>query len=382
MKVLVVCLMGLALASVALAGFVHPGVIYQKSQLDFVKNKIKAGAQPWATAFAQLKAHRYSSLSYAPKPRATVNCGAYNQPDEGCSDEKHDFTAALAHALMWVYTGNQAHAIKSRDIMDAWAKVNKAHTNVNAPLQTAWVASIVTRAAEIIRHTSNVWPAASVKRFENFLKTVHYPLIKKGRTVLSGGNWELAMAEAVVNIGVFTNDKKIFDQGVKLFERRLPAYVYMKKDGKLPVTPPGHKLKKAKLIKFWFNQKKFVNGLSQETCRDLDHTEYGLASIVNVAETARIQGVNLYGKHQKRIMAALEFHAKYVRGVAVPSWLCGGKLKKGIPGKSHTYEIGYNHYAGRKKLSMPQTKALLAKIRPTQTNFMMTWETLTHAKAL
>lgn len=121
----------------------------------------------------------------------------------------------------------------------------------------------MTRAAEIIRHTSNVWPAASVKRFENFLKTVHYPVIKKGRTVLSGGNWELAMAEAAINIGIFTNDKKIFDQGKKLFERRIKAYLYMKSDGKLPVAPPGKKLTKKQLMKYWYNQKKLVNGLAQ-----------------------------------------------------------------------------------------------------------------------
>ena len=38
-----------------------------------------------------------------------------------------------------------------------------------------------------------------------------------------------------------------------------------------------------------------VNGICQETCRDLGHTQYGMASTLNAAETARIQGVDLYG---------------------------------------------------------------------------------------
>jgi hypothetical protein len=45
-----------------------------------------------------------------------------------------------------------------------------------------------------------------------------------------------------------------------------------------------------------------VNGVSQETCRDFGHLSYGLASTFNVAETALIQGVDLYTPNADRLL--------------------------------------------------------------------------------
>lgn len=47
----------------------------------------------------------------------------------------------------------------------------------------------------------------------------------------------------------------------------------------------------------WYNQAEWssnVNGICQETCRDLGHTQYGLKSTLNAAATAATQGVALF----------------------------------------------------------------------------------------
>src|SRR4029079_8636828 len=82
----------------------------------------------------------------------------------------------------------------------------------------------------------------------------------------------------------------------------------------------------AALVAFWYDQTKYVDGLCQETCRDIGHVQYGLAAMINAAETATIQGTDLFAEESKRLRGALEFHAQYLNGVAVPSWLCGGSL--------------------------------------------------------
>lgn len=85
------------------------------------------------------------------------------------------------------------------------------------------------------------------------------------------------------------------------------------------------------IIKYWQGQSTFVDGLSQETCRDFTHTGYGISSISHVAETARIQGTDLYtGDTGTRLRYALGFHSLYALGAAVPSWLCNGVIKKGL----------------------------------------------------
>jgi hypothetical protein len=44
------------------------------------------------------------------------------------------------------------------------------------------------------------------------------------------------------------------------------------------------------------------------------------------------------------------------------------------------WEIAHNHYATRAGMMLPNTAALIAKIRPTGVDHEMAWETLTHAE--
>jgi hypothetical protein len=86
--------------------------------------------------------------------------------------------------------------------------------------------------------------------------------------------------------------------------------------------------------------------------------------------------VDLIGDEQKRISAALEFHAQYLDGTAVPSWLCGGSLT--AVSADPMWEIGYNQYATTLGLALPNTKALVLKQRPSAADHHMVWETLSH----
>jgi hypothetical protein len=360
----------------ATSGFVHPGILDDKAQLDFVKAKIAAGAEPWKSAFEAASGSNYGSLSYVASPVANVECGPYSNPDVGCSAEKDDATAAYTHALLWYFTGNAAHAQTAIGIMNAWSSTVKEHTNSNAPLQSAWVAEVFPRAAEIIRYTGAGWSASDAAAFETMLKNVYLPEVVDGSS--SNGNWELSMSEATMNIGVFLDDAATFQKGVALWRGRVPAYVYMTTDGATPVQPPKETLSASSLASFWYGQTTLVDGVAQETCRDLGHVQYGLAAMINAAETARIQGVDLYSEQAARIAAALEFHAQFLDGAAVPSWLCGGSLNAVSP--DAMWEIGFNEYAGRLGMSLPNTQELVGKIRPTWADHHMDWETLTHAE--
>jgi hypothetical protein len=364
-------------AQVGPTGFVHPGILVNKAQLDFIKGKVTAGQEPWKSAFNDAQKSRYASATYQATPRATVECGPYSTPDFGCSDEKSDVIAAYTNALLWYFTADESYAKRAVAIMNAWSAVLKEHTNSNAPLQSAWCGSVFPRAAEIIRYTYSGWATPDVARFGAMLKDVYLPEVIKGGS--ENGNWELSMSEASVAIGVFLDDKATFDIATTMWRKRVPAYLYLSTDGPFPVPPPkGNVTSPQALISFWYKQATFVDGLSQETCRDLGHVQLGLAAMINAAETARIQGVDLYGAESKRITAGLEYQAQYLNGAPVPATLCGGSLNAVSP--APMWEIAYNHYANRAGMTLPQTKTLVGKIRPTGTNHHMVWETLTHAE--
>ncbi|HEY4024458.1 MAG TPA: alginate lyase family protein, partial [Pseudonocardiaceae bacterium] len=271
-----------AATSFAPAAFVHPGVLDSTAQLDFVRAKVQANAEPWTSAYNAMIGSSYASLSRTPTPYTVVDCGPYSHPNVGCTNEREDAIAAYTDALAWYISGNQAYAQESINLMDAWSATITGHTNSNAPLQTGWAGSSWARAGELIRYTyTGGW--ANMDRFESMLRDVYLPTVIKGSN--SNGNWELVMMEAAVGISVFLDDKTDYDTAMNKFMLRVPAYVYLSSDGALPKTVPGSGLTtKQQIISYWQGQSTFVNGLTQETCRDFTHTGYGIASISDVAE--------------------------------------------------------------------------------------------------
>ncbi|CAG7852434.1 SubName: Full=Related to secreted protein-Streptomyces sviceus {ECO:0000313/EMBL:CCA74311.1} [Serendipita indica DSM 11827] len=359
------------------ASFVHPGVLLNTAQLNFIRSKVNAGAQPWSGAYSALLKEQLLSQSRNPTPRSVVNCGRSSNPDNGCTNERQDALAAYGNALAWYVSQDSKYAKKAISYFNAWSGVITDHTGPNAPLQTAWSGTSWARAAEIIRHTYSGWASSDITKFESMLRNVYLSAIINGdpRT----GNWDLVMMEASQGIAVFLNDKASYDKAMNRYLGRVPAFVYLETDSSYPKAAPGSpQTTKAQIISFWHDQSTFVNGIAQETCRDFVHTGYSIASIGHVAETSRIQGTDLYtGEVGTRLRHALGFHSLYQLGATVPSWLCKGKL---ILGLGPVTEIGFNAMNTRLGYGMANTQILTQNQRPAGTNWLfLGWETLTHA---
>jgi len=351
------------------AGFVHPGVLVNRAQLDEIKKRVAAGTEPQKAAFAALKGDKLGELDYTPHPRATVECGPRSNPDIGCKDEQADSEAAYAQALLWYATADAAYARNAVKIMNAWADtLTGGHTNANAEVQASWAGAVWPRAAEIIRYSYQGWSDAEIARFQNMLTTQYLPSLIHG--TCENGNKEMTMSEAIVNIGVFNDNRAAFDFGIKMWRGRAPAVIYLKSDGAQPVEAVGC----GQAI--WGNKgltPEFVDGLLQETARDSQHAAMAFAGMVDVAETARQQGIDLYAEQGKRVMAAMEFQAQYLP----PNH---AKPPENLEFNLHpTWEIAYNHFHDRLGIKLPKMAAVIAGNRPTGVNHHMNWETLTHA---
>jgi hypothetical protein len=378
-------------------GFVHPGILESRTQLDFVKGKIAAGASPWTAAFNKAKSSRFGNPAYAPRPVAIIDCAANSA---GCAAEQDDANAAYTNALMWYYTGNRAHAQASIRILNAWATTMKSSNGDQAHLNHAWAGEVFPRAAEIIRHTYT--PASgetplNVSALTTMFKNVILPQVAPGSkwAVYSNGNWDLSMTDASLNIAVFTNDRALFNSTIERWKTRVPTYIYLTSDGASPRPFPGNTSADtaAELKCTWLNMSgsgcavpsgfAYQNGQVAETCRDISHSIMGLEAMSNAAETAYIQGVDLYGQYQSRIVAAYEFTGKYnaalLNGGSIPGAVCGGKLNLGGTAYTLGWEIALNHYANRKGISMPYTQAMVNRQRPTSSVLHMNFQTLTHA---
>ena len=378
----------------AYAAYNHPGVLLSQAQLDFIKAQVASNAEPFASAYAAAVASPYGSLTYklqGPPSSNVIQCGSYSSPDDGCSASDQDGTAAYTQALLWYITGTTIYRDNAIKILNAYANVTYDYnpndkTTSNGPLQAAWDGDKWARAAEIIRYSSDKWSPAEITAFSNFLTNQIVPLISKGSG--NNGNWELSMAEALIGIAVFTDNPTLYAQATALWTRRVPAYIYdFAIDGGAPApfpvgTPKGTS---------WNGQTTFSaksSGVSQETCRDLEHTQFGMASMINAAETDYIQGGTLYTSQRARIEAGLELNTYYLTPPqpVVPSYLCAGggnELSRSI--FYPTFVIAYNEFHNRLGDSLPNTAAYIAtesvnlpdKIGA-GTNHMISNEVLTH----
>lgn len=365
--------------------WVHPGVLVSGEQLEYVKSQLLN--EPFKSAFANLLNSEYANTSWTlqgPPADLNIDCGGYDHPDKGCTFEDYDAVAAYTQALLFALTGNDEYAKTAIRIMDAYANV-KSYTNSNAPVQAAWSASKWTRAAEIIIHSNaSVWPGTSSNAFIAFLKNIILPHIKNGSN--SNGNWEASMIEGILGIAVLTEDEKLFNTAVDLWTSRVPSYLYFHTDGIKPVPFPHRPNGQGPPnTQGWYGQNVYdlrVDGLCQELCRDMEHSQMGISALLNAAETAYIQGVNLFEKEQMRIAAALEFHANILLGAKPGDFVCRNKGVVDATISYPTYEVGFNALHNRMSIDLPTSyKHIIDNVRPIKlpvNRWMNAWETLTH----
>ena len=317
-------------------------------------------------------------------------CGAYSQPDCGCTDETRDGQAAYAQALLWVIKGDKAYATTAIAILDAWSeKLKGGHAGENARLQASWAACLFTSAAEILAHTESGWAPEAKARFRSMLQTQFQPIIEtlfhvngwNWNTV--PGNWRSTGIEALLYIAIFTENQALFARCIRLWKDHIVASIYLESDGVRPKLLPNWTVvpTDAEVNKQWNSPYRYIEGMNIESCRDFAHTAYGLAATINVAETALLQGIDLYRDEETqamaRMMQTMEFHSRYENIALMPD-LC--RKYHGIKLSAQwTFEIGYAHYAVRLGQHLPETRAFVHRHRPTQGDFHYMWESLTHA---
>jgi len=330
----------------AQAEFIHPGIAHSQASIDFVKAKIASGEEPWASAWRSVQASRYVDLDWRPQPRAHVERGAYNNPDIGSSEFSADANASYRHALQWALTGKEAHARKSAEILNAWSSTLRSISNHDARLLVGMEGYEYCNAAELLRHTWDGWPQHEQATFEKMLRDVFYPIIKDFYPS-ANGNWDASMLQTMMAMGVFLDDRAMFDRAKDYF-------LHGEGNGAI-----GNYFK--------------PSGQCQESGRDQAHTQMGLDFLSATCETAWIQGIDLYGALDKRLLKGFEYTAKYNLGhddVPYEPYRSfeGRYYYKSISDKARgrlrpMYERVYNHYHNRKGLEAPFTWQAVQRLR-------------------
>lgn len=277
---LILCLSSLFYAPLAgqAQAFVHPGIYNTKAELDFVKAKIAANEQPWKGAYDRIKAS--VNTNFTPQPIANIKGDGPKFHFLRDSDQAYNF------ALLWYFSGNQTYANKAIQIFNAWSIFKTSEKG----LDTEWASSDLIPAAEIIEYSNAGWKAADITKFKTMVKTYLIPAINSNKS--NSDNRRTTGIRTMLGISVFLDDRKAFDTWIDDWKYYTPIYV-------------------------------LDNGQSKETCRDQHHVVYGLEGVFQGAETAWIQGVDLYALEKTRLTKFLELFSGWARGtVPIPSNVC------------------------------------------------------------
>ncbi len=328
----------------ATSAFVHPGLLHTRADLDRMKSMVEAGTQPYTAGYDVFKADSKSSSSYAmqgPFPETGRN------PDVHQAETEDDSSAAYQNAIMWYITGVHAYADKAIQILDGWSSTLKTISGSDAILAASLDGFKFVNAAEIIRYTNAGWSAADVASAENLFKNVFYPVIQNFAT-FANGNWSTGCIKAMMGIAVFTDDHAMFGRAIDWYDEG-----------------PDN----GSLVHYIIDE----TGQCQESGRDQQHAQLGIAHLAEASEVGWHQGFDMYGAANDRLLDGFEYTASYNLGNDVPfqpyTDTTGMYPHTAIspPDRCQLrpiYEMVYNHYVNRRGVSCPRTQQAAEKLRP------------------
>lgn len=337
---------GVATRALAQApGFAHPGLLHSNADLQRMKIAVAGKRSPIYEGYTVFEKSPFSHADYQMKgPLASVG----RNPTVGQADYDSDANAAYQNAIMWAITGDKRYAQTAIRIIDAWSNTLLSVTGRDAVLMAGLGPFKMVNAAEIIRYSDAGWPDVAVKHAEQHFLRVIYPVLAEFAP-FANGNWDDAALKTVMAIGIFCNDREIFESAVRYY-----------------VNGWGN----GSLTHYIIND----TGQVQETGRDQAHTQLGIGMLAECCEMAWHQGLNLYAYANNRLLKGFEYTAKYNLGYNdipyTPMLDRTGKYRHTHPSEiargnlRAVYEQVYNHYVHRVGLPAPFTKAAADRLRP------------------
>lgn len=321
------------------AAFTHPGLLHTADDLTRMKTAVAAKQSPVYDGYLALAAHARSSSSYAVQNIGQITTwgrGPANYQNQAVADS----AAAYQNALIWSVTGDTAHADKARDILNAWSTSLTAITGADGPLGAGLQAFKFVNAAELLRHTGyDGWATADLARCEESFLRVWYPALSS-YMLYANGNWDLTSLQSLLGIGVFCEEPTLFYDALRFAAAGAGNGSVLHRI----VTDVGQ---------------------GQESGRDQGHEQLAVGLLADAAQVAWNQGVDLWGFDENRILANVEYAARYNLGGDVPFVpdldRTGKYIKPTVSATSRgslppIYEMAYAHYAGVRGLDTPYTK--------------------------
>ncbi len=340
--------------------FVHPGCMSTQADLDRIKTKLAAGAEPWTSAYAVLANNGHSSASYTANPIPYPTRGGANQ---NYTSIMNDAAAAYQCALRYRLTGDTNFAESAMRNMDSYAKtVVQLRGDSNALLMMGAQGFDFACAAELLREYQPWVDSGGFAQFQNFLVYRFYTDAFNGNGIwwflmAHNGtcwshywlNWDGFALSAAAAIGVACDRRDVYDFAVNYYKGSGAGNGMV--TNALYFMHPGYL------------------GQSQEMGRDMGHASLDPVLLAQLCEVAWNQGDDLFGYDNNAVLAMSEMTSRAMTADGVP-WVnyAGCDVNTTTVAVGSNYRAGldmiWNHYVNIKGLSAPYTMASALANRP------------------
>ena len=270
-------------ASPSHAQLVHPGGWHTQADLTIIRTKIDAAEEPWITGWNAVKDKR-------PNENYEANVSRVVTDSLALSRQGH---ATYQLAMKWVATGDKKYANAAIGVIDQWVETVEGF-NVEGPTLTLSTgAGHMAQAAEILAHGfdgESDWSPSKIKAAQAWFKSKVYD-----RWTNTGGarsaNWGTSCIGGNTSMAVFCDNQR-------MLKEQINAYKFGYQD-----TNDGC----AGVAQYIFSP----TGQAFESGRDQAHVQGGIGHLVEAALTAWNQGTDLVRYADYRLVAGVEYHAKY-----------------------------------------------------------------------
>lgn len=178
----------------------NPTGLYSKEQIDFVRKKIAAGEEPWASAFNKLISDADAWIDEEPSPVAHWYVPGYYTNASGHQQNRKvmldDLKSAYACGLAYQFTGKTKYADQTIRILNAWARTTRTIGSEDSGLVASYVGNGFPMAAAFVKDYKG-WDPADKGYFDSWLKNVFRGFFGGNPVSNNAGDWRIFARMAI-----------------------------------------------------------------------------------------------------------------------------------------------------------------------------------------
>lgn len=194
--------------------FQHPGLWHTHGDLETMRNNVKAGKEPWASAYKVFSQDPYSLSNYTIQgPYPILERGGINNYTSFTKDVR----AAYQNAIMWYITRDDAHRTIATSVLDWWGSNLTNIIGTDRSLLIGLEGDLFANAAEIMRWEAG-WVEAGAKwQGGSGFSIQLYWLFSRQSAVIGQANYGMVSIKALLSFAVYLEDVTLWNYAINAY---------------------------------------------------------------------------------------------------------------------------------------------------------------------